>query len=93
VQLVPRRPQGSKATRKALGFNAEIRRLRAEGYTFEAIREALEDAGVFVSRSTVMREACRLPRAAPRSAAGGVAHDGSRATDTAPAEPRSPGRP
>jgi IS30 family transposase len=40
-------------------FSQEIRRLRAEGYSFEAIREALAKAGVAVSNSTVQREARR----------------------------------
>jgi spermidine synthase len=35
-------------------------RLHAEGYTFEAIREALADAGVVVSNTTVQREVARL---------------------------------
>jgi hypothetical protein len=58
MQLTPRLPPGRKS-RKALAYASEIRRLRAEGYTNEAIREALADAGVKVSRSTVHREASR----------------------------------
>jgi hypothetical protein len=38
--------------------------LRSQGYTFEAIREALADAGVKVSNSTVQREVARLRRTA-----------------------------
>jgi hypothetical protein len=34
--------------------------LHDQGYTFEAIREALADVGVVVSRSTVHREIVRL---------------------------------
>jgi hypothetical protein len=34
--------------------------LHEEGYTFEAIREALADVGVLVSRSTVHREVVLL---------------------------------
>lgn len=56
--LIPRRPPG-RCNRKARAFSAEIRRLHAEGYSFEAIREALAEAGVVVSRSTVQREAVR----------------------------------
>ncbi len=56
--LKPRRLPG-RSTRKARAFEAEIARLRAEGYTFEAIQEALAAAGVKVSRTTVKREAAR----------------------------------
>ena len=58
MNLVPVRPPGPNA-RKARAFVAEIARLRAQGYTFEAIREALAGAGVDVSNSTVQREAAR----------------------------------
>ena len=57
-RLIPRRPPG-RCNRKARTFSAEIRRLRAEGYALEVIREALLDAGVVVSKSTVQREAAR----------------------------------
>ena len=58
MKLAPKHPPG-RQTRKARAFEAEIQQLRAEGYTFEAIRAALADAGVQVSRSTVQREAAR----------------------------------
>ena len=58
MKLAPKHPPGRR-TRKARAFEAEIRQLRAEGYTFEAIRAALADAGVLVSRCTVQREAAR----------------------------------
>lgn len=64
--LYPLRPPGS-AQRKALAFAPEIQRLRGEGYTVEAIREALAAAGVVVSRSTVQREANRPARLAPKT--------------------------
>lgn len=71
MTLHPPRPPG-RSTRKARAFQAEIGQLRAQGYTFEAIREALAAAGVMVSKSTVQREAARhAPRAAcvhPRAA-------------------------
>lgn len=63
MQLTPRLPPGRKS-RKALAFADEIRRLRALGYTNEAIRQALADAGVQVSSSTVHREATRRVEAA-----------------------------
>jgi hypothetical protein len=57
-RLIPRRPPG-RCNRKAGSFSAEIRRLRAEGYSLDVIREALAAAGVVVSTSTVQREAAR----------------------------------
>jgi hypothetical protein len=68
-RLIPRRPPG-RCNRKAGTFSAEVRRLRAEGYSFEVIREALAGAGVVVSNSTVQREAARrtsLAESAPAS--------------------------
>lgn len=58
MHLTPKLPPG-RANRKALAFAAEINRLRTAGYSFEAIRVALLDAGVTVSRTTVKREAAR----------------------------------
>lgn len=58
VRLRPSEPPG-RGTRKALPFAHEIRRLHAAGYTLRAIRKALSEAGVSVSRSTVHREATR----------------------------------
>jgi hypothetical protein len=59
-------------TRKARDFEAEIVQLRAQGYTLEAIRQALADAGVHVSISTVWREANRY--AAPDTVAAASAN-------------------
>lgn len=56
--LAPTGPPGRR-TRKARAFTAEIRQLRDQGYTFEAIRAALAAAGVQVSSSTVRREATK----------------------------------
>lgn len=50
-------------SRKAWAYEQEIARLRALGYTLDAIREALAKAGVVVSISTVWREASRARRA------------------------------
>ena len=66
MDLTPKLPPG-RANRKALAFVADIHRLRAAGYSFEAIRVALLEAGVKVSRTTVKREAARR-RAAAQSA-------------------------
>ncbi|WP_144290090.1 hypothetical protein [Ideonella sp. A 288] len=60
MQLNPKQPPGH-AKRKALRYANEVHRLRAEGHTLEAIRQALLDAGVSVSVSTVWREANRPP--------------------------------
>lgn len=72
VRLLPNQPPG-RCTRKALPFADEIRRLHAMGYTLEAIRQALSEVGVSVSRSTVHREANR--RATPASRPGEIKHD------------------
>ena len=58
MRLIPKDPPG-RVNRKARAFETEIARLRAEGYTCEAIRTALNDVGVQVSLSTVQREAIR----------------------------------
>ena len=59
VTLKPRHGPG-RVTRKARAFVTEIARLHSEGYTLQNIREALADAGVIVSTSTVQREVARL---------------------------------
>lgn len=63
MKLIPKRPPG-RPNRKALAFEAEIARMRLEGYPCEAIWEALVEAGVKVSRSSVKREVARLARGA-----------------------------
>jgi hypothetical protein len=50
--------------RRARNLAPQMVELRSQGYTFEAIREALADAGVKVSNSTVQREVARLRRTA-----------------------------
>ena len=70
MSLQTRRPPGH-AKRKALSYAADIATLRLQGHTYAAIREALEDAGVRVSISTVRREVLKtLSKAAvPKPAA------------------------
>ena len=70
MSLQTRRPPGH-AKRKALTYAADIVSLRVQGHTFSAIREALEDAGVLVSISTVRREVLKgmSTTAAPKAAA------------------------
>jgi hypothetical protein len=68
MDLSPKLPPG-RANRKALAYACEIDRLRVAGYSFEAIRVALLDAGVKVSRSTVKREVakgCAVAKPAPQ---------------------------
>jgi hypothetical protein len=60
MRLHPRNPPGH-AGRKARRYVNDIRNLREEGHTYETIRQALLDAGVSVSLSTVRREANRQP--------------------------------
>ncbi len=61
MRLDPKRPPG-RSTRKALAFASEIARLHIDGYSCEAIRQALEEAGLTVSRSTVIREVVRVSK-------------------------------
>jgi len=82
MRLTPKDPPG-RVNRKARAFETEIVRLRAEGYTCEAIRRALHDIGVEVSLSTVQREAARLPGRQP-SAAGRAAADSERMRTPSP---------
>jgi hypothetical protein len=69
MQLQPRREPGRR-DRKAAVYAAEIVRLRAEGYTFEAIREALADVGIQLSESALRREVRRHQRPADRTPSG-----------------------
>jgi len=70
MSLTPKLPPG-RANRKALQFTVDILRLRQAGYPFSAIRQALLDAGISVSLSTVKREAAHkdADAAYPASAA------------------------
>ena len=63
MKLEPKRAAG-RPNRKALAFEAEIARLRSEGYPCEAIWEALLDAGLRLSLSAVKREVARLRKSA-----------------------------
>jgi len=58
AKLEPSGPPG-RSNRKARAFQLEIHRLLDEGYSLAAIRAALADAGMRVSKSTVHREAVR----------------------------------
>ena len=60
MHLHPKNPPRTKC-RRVRAFAAEIRRLQAEGYTCDEIRQTLADVGVVVSTSTVQREAARAP--------------------------------
>lgn len=64
ARLQPKEPPGRR-TRKARRFGEEIRRLHAEGYSLEIIRQTLADASIVVSWSTVQREAARQALASP----------------------------
>jgi len=63
MKLVPTDPPG-RSSRKAKRFAQDMRELRAQGYTFEAIRMALAAVGVHVSNATVQREVARTTKAA-----------------------------
>ncbi len=72
MKLIPKQPPG-RPNRKALAFEGEIARLRSEGYTCEAIWEALVEAGLAVSRSSVKREALRLTKRRATTSTRGLA--------------------
>lgn len=69
MQLQPRREPG-RSDRKAAAYAAEIVRLRAEGYTYEAIREALADVGIQLSEASLRREVRRHRRPADHTGSG-----------------------
>lgn len=61
MKLVPADPPG-RSSRKARRFAQDMRELRDQGYTFEAIRMALAAVGVQVSNATVQREVARTSK-------------------------------
>lgn len=65
MKLTPQTAPG-RANRRARAYGSEIARLRNAGYGYEAIRQALAEAGVAVSISTVRREIVRLLEPPPR---------------------------
>ena len=67
MQLQPKRPPG-RADRKAGAYACEIVRLRIEGYTFEAIREALAEVGIELSECALRREVRRHQKQSVRAA-------------------------
>lgn len=71
MKLVPTDPPG-RSSRKARRFAQDMRELRAQGYTFEAIRTALATVGVHVSNATVQREVARAIKAASSAQGAGV---------------------
>jgi hypothetical protein len=81
IKLVPSEPPG-RSSRKARRFAPEMRALRAQGYTFEAIRLALASSGVHVSKATVQREVARATKA---SSVGQGLGSGARPNEMPPA--------
>ena len=91
MQLQPKNPPRNKG-RRVRAFSAEIRRLQAEGYTCEEIRETLADVGVVVSKSTVQRAAAGAllqvtQRVAAIAAGGGPTPRADRPIDREPIPP------
>ena len=64
MKLIPRTAAG-RTNRRARAFSDEIARLHKEGYGYVAIKDALADVGVLVSKSTVQREVARVARKVP----------------------------
>ena len=77
MKLVPADPPG-RSSRKARRFAQDMRELRDQGYTFEAIRMALAAVGVHVSNATVQREVARAVKGL------GAARDGRQNTGPVP---------
>ena len=91
MRLTPKHPPG-RVNRKARAYEAEIIRLRSEGYTCEAIRAALAEIGVSVSLSTVQREAARYSKGRSlvvAKASSLVSNAALPATSAAPTHPAS----
>ena len=85
MKLVPTDPPG-RSSRKAKRFAQDMRELRSQGYTFEAIRMALAAVGVHVSNATVQREVTRATKAVSSAQGAGL---GVR-PDESPSLPTSP---
>ena len=85
MRLTPPQPPG-RANRKAREFETEIAQLRSEGYTLEAIRQALAAAGIQVSTSAVWREA----RRAAKASSAQLERDVSGKCPTPQSSPRAP---
>lgn len=73
MELQPSEPPG-RANRKLRAYVSEIARLRDEGYTIEAIRKTLSDAGIKVGWTTVQREAARASRQPAKAATAERGH-------------------
>jgi hypothetical protein len=83
MELQPKRPPG-RTDRKAAAYVSEIVRLRRNGYTYEAIREALAEVGIDLSTSALRREVHRL------RVRTSVVSSGPQAAIPTPANPASP---
>ena len=83
MQLQPRRQPG-RTDRKAAAYASEIVQLRTEGYTYEAIREALSDVGIELSTSALRREVRRRQQ---QTARGGSNARSALRPSAAPAPP------
>jgi hypothetical protein len=82
--LLPAQAPG-RLTRKARRYRPQIVKLRAEGHTLEAIREALAAVGVPVSISTVRREAVHPSSVTPWPMPPPIASLGAGSDPSAPA--------
>jgi hypothetical protein len=98
MRLNPKRLVG-RPNRKALAFESEIARLRLEGYSCEAIWDALLDAGLALSLSSVKREVARLAHRAAATAKSIAANPMTQppafaaTSSPAPASPAKPSLP
>lgn len=69
MKLQPKRPPG-RVDRKGAAYVSEIVQLRSDGYTFEAIREALAELGIQLSESALRREVRRQQKRVVRTMPG-----------------------
>jgi hypothetical protein len=90
MKLVPSEPPG-RSTRKARCFAPEMRELRAQGYTFEAIRQVLATVGVHVSNATVQREVARACKGRVAALAVESGERAGNAHQSAAQPPEAPG--
>lgn len=89
MQLQPKRPPG-RTDRKAASYAADIVQLRTDGYTYEAIREALSDVGIALSTSALRREVRRRQQETAR--AGPKPRTATRPSANEPPPPSLPSR-
>lgn len=88
MQLQAKRPPG-RTDRKAGAFASEIVRMRAEGYTYPAILEALKGVGVTTTERSLRREVRRPQKHLIPNASNALLRPGPNPLHTPPATPNA----